>query len=229
MMKRGILIKVFLFFSFVLIVSTKAYSFVSIHSLFSVDTSGQPLANADTSVSRELAKKMAKEDFKKQREIIPRKATIRSAIIPGWGQAYNGSYWKIPVVYAALGVTTYIFFDNVKTYRDFRLAYRLLRDTIPENNELIPDYIKPLSEGTVRLNRDEFRRYIDYSVLFFLFFWGLNVVEATVDAHLKNFDVSEELSLELKPGYSPMANTAGISIVLNIGKRSPTLPKKPKP
>jgi len=55
--------------------------------------------------------------------------------------------------------------------------------------------------------------------LFFILFWGLNVVDATVDAHLKAFDVSDDLSLQLKPGYSQMSNTAGISLVLNIGKR----------
>ena len=53
----------------------------------------------------------------------PHKATIRSAIIPGWGQVYNKKYWKVPIVYAALGITGYIFVDNIKTYRDLRFAY----------------------------------------------------------------------------------------------------------
>jgi len=55
--------------------------------------------------------------------------------------------------------------------------------------------------------------------LFFLFFWGLNVVDATVDAHLKGFDVGSDLSLEIKPGYSPMANTNGLSLVLNLDRK----------
>src|SRR6188768_3088724 len=53
----------------------------------------------------------------------PRRATYRSAILPGWGQATNKKYWKIPVVYAALGITGYIFFRNVKQYREARGAY----------------------------------------------------------------------------------------------------------
>jgi Family of unknown function (DUF5683) len=61
------------------------------------------------------------------------------------------------------------------------------------------------------------RQNVDYSVLFFIAFWGLNVIDAAVDAHLKTFDVSDGLSLQIKPGYSPMANTNGISLVLNIG------------
>ena len=59
---------------------------------------------------------------------------------------------------------------------------------------------------------------MDYCVLFFIFFWGLNVADAAVDAHLKTFDVSNDLSLQIKAGYSPMARTSGMSLVLNLGR-----------
>lgn len=152
---------------------------------------------------------------------IPRKATIRSAIVPGWGQAYNRSYWKIPIVYAALGTTAYVFTDNLKTYRDLKKAYANRLDGDPNNDDQIPDYLSILPNESIRYNRDQFRRYIDYSVLFFLFFWGLNVVDATVDAHLQGFDVSRDLSLQVRPGFSPVANTTGLSLVLKIGKNPP--------
>ncbi|MEY5033886.1 MAG: hypothetical protein RL447_264, partial [Bacteroidota bacterium] len=71
---------------------------------------------------------------------------------------------------------------------------------------------------SLRYYRDQFRRDIDYSVLFFLILWGLNVVDATVDAHLKSFDVGPDLSLQLKPGRSQLAGTSGLSVVLKIGK-----------
>jgi hypothetical protein len=80
----------------------------------------------------------------------------------------------------------------------------------------IKDVLKPLSEESLRFYRDQFRRDIDYSALFFLLFWGLNVVDAAVDAHLKTFDVSPDLGLMLKPGYSEMAGTNGLSLVLKI-------------
>ena len=60
------------------------------------------------------------------------------------------------------------------------------------------------------------RQNVDYTVLFFLIFWGLNVADAAVDAHLKTFDVSDDLGLQIKPGYSPMAHTNGISLILTI-------------
>lgn len=147
----------------------------------------------------------------------PRKAIIRSAIIPGWGQIYNKKYWKLPLVYGALGATAYIFFDNLQVYKDSRFSYKAKYMASQGDSSLYgqikPEYIRYSLEG-LRQNRDQFRRYLDYSVLFFVFFWGLNVVDAAVDAHLKSFDVSTDLSLKLKPGYSEMAGTKGISIIL---------------
>jgi hypothetical protein len=78
--------------------------------------------------------------------------------------------------------------------------------------------LQPLSEESLRFQRNLFRRDIDYSALVFILLWGLNVVDASVDAHLKSFDVGPDLSLQLKPGYSEMARTNGISLVLHIGK-----------
>jgi hypothetical protein len=82
--------------------------------------------------------------------------------------------------------------------------------------EKIEPQLLPLSEESLRFNRDEFRRNIDYSVLIFALLWGLNVVDAAVDAHLKHFDVSPGLSMRIKPGYSEMAGTNGLSLVLTI-------------
>jgi Family of unknown function (DUF5683) len=150
----------------------------------------------------------------------PRIASYRSAILPGWGQATNKKYWKIPVVYAALGVTTYIFIFNVKEYNVASDAYTNAIDGDPSNDYLIPQPYYSVKDQPERIKtyRNQVRQNVDYSVLFFILFWGLNVVEATVDAHLKTFDVSDDLSLQIKPGYSQLANTNGISIVLNIGK-----------
>ncbi len=152
----------------------------------------------------------------------PRKAAIRSALIPGWGQAYNKKYWKIPIVYGALGTTAGVFVFNLQTYKELRVAYRGKYNARVLNDST--DYFKmktkyrPISEESLRFNRNEFRRNIDYTVLVFIALWGLNVVDATVDAHLKSFDVSPDLSLRIKPGHSELANTSGLSLVLQIGK-----------
>src|SRR5690606_27804900 len=66
--------------------------------------------------------------------------------------------------------------------------------------------------------RDGSRRYVDYSALIFILLWGLNVVDAAVDGHLRDFNVTDDLSLQIKSGYMPIGNTNGVGIVLNIGK-----------
>lgn len=152
----------------------------------------------------------------------PKIATLRSAILPGWGQVTNKKYWKLPIVYGALGITTGILFHNIKQYKEARNAYINATDGNPGNDNLIPDpyFSVRLQPDAIRTFRNQVRQNVDYSVLFIIFFWGLNVVDATVDAHLKTFDVSPDLSLDIKPGYSPMANTNGISVVLHIGKHA---------
>ena len=148
-----------------------------------------------------------------------KKATIRSAILPGWGQIYNKKYWKLPFVYGALGTTAGIFIYNVKTYNLLRAAYINLLDGDLTNNGSIDPRFKNLDANAIRSYRNSFRQNVDYSVLFFILFWGLNVVDATVDAHLKAFDVNDNLSLQIKPGFSPIGGTTGISIVFNVGKK----------
>ncbi len=148
----------------------------------------------------------------------PKYAIVRSAIIPGWGQYTNKKYWKMPIVYGALGTTAYIFFRNIKQYNEANSAYKNAVDLDTSNDYLIPQpYFSVLSQpDRIKSFRNEVRQNVDYSVLFFIAFWGLNVVDATVDAHLKTFDVSDNLSLQIKPGYSPMANTKGISLIFDI-------------
>ena len=144
-----------------------------------------------------------------------------SAIFPGLGQIYNKKYWKLPIVYTAMGISAGIFFYNLNNYRDTRFAYKVkynMRVNMTDSAlfDRIKDNLKPLSEESLRFYRNQFRRDIDYSAIFFIVMWGLNIVDATVDAHLKAFDVSPDLSLRIKPGHSEMAGTNGISLVLSI-------------
>lgn len=150
----------------------------------------------------------------------PKIAIVRSAILPGWGQITNKKYWKLPLVYGALGTTAYIFVRNIKQFKEANAAYKNSIDGNTANDNEIPEPYYSVRSNPERIKnfRNEVRQNVDYSVLFFIAFWGLNVVDAAVDAHLKTFDVSDNLSLQIKPGYSPLANTNGISLVLNIGK-----------
>ncbi|HMI77588.1 MAG TPA: DUF5683 domain-containing protein, partial [Ferruginibacter sp.] len=139
-------------------------------------------AQKKDSTVKKNTKIFAKADTTKKYN--PRIAIIRSAIIPGWGQATNKKYWKMPVVYAALGVTTVIFFRNIKQYREARDSYSNAIDGDPGNDNLIPQPYFTVKDQPERIRtfRNQVRQNVDYTVLFFIAFWGLNVVDAAVDA-----------------------------------------------
>jgi hypothetical protein len=146
----------------------------------------------------------------------PRKAAFYSAVLPGLGQAYNREYWKIPLVAVALGTSTYFFVDNFKTYIDFRDAYRIRMDG---NQQTVDKYVNLYSDLGLKANRDAFRQYVDYSVLVFILAYGLNIVDATVFAHLRNFDMSDDLSAKVRPAIINN-NSIGFSLKINLGKRN---------
>jgi len=154
------------------------------------------------------------------------KAALRSAILPGLGQAYNKKYWKIPIVYAALAIPTYTFFDNKAWYDKCRYAYSIkyYNDTSKVSDlptDGIDPRLKTLSTEATKLYRNEFRKNMDYSVLAFLLLWGLQVADAAVDAHLHAFNVTDDLSLRVKPFYQPAGHATGVSLVFGFGKNSP--------
>lgn len=154
----------------------------------------------------------------------PGKAAIRSALVPGLGQIYNKKYWKLPIVYGALGVSGAVFVYNLRNYRDLRFAYRARIKALPppqgqrDSSDLprIRPDLQGFQPNDLQTLRNEFRRNIDYSALVFVLLWGLNVVDATVDAHLKSFDVSPDLSFKIKIGPSQMAGTNGVSLILSF-------------
>ena len=185
--------------------------FVNAQERLVVDTSGKVIYSKNGKLIKDSSAK----------KYNPGIAIRRSAILPGWGQYTNRKYWKIPLVYAGIGIPVYLFTKNLKQYKEAKSAFILATDGDPSNDNLIvePYYSVRMQPDRIRVFRNAVRQNVDYSVLFFIIFWGLNVADAAVDANLKTFDVSDNLSLQLKGGYSPLANTNGVSVVLNIGKR----------
>ena len=152
----------------------------------------------------------------------PKKATNRSLLIPGWGQAYNKQYWKIPLVYGALSIPTITFFYNNNIYKEAKFAYeaRILATSSggydsTQYNQLDSKYQRA-DINSIQTLRNAARRDRDYSVLWFLIMWGLNVADATVFGHLKDFDVSNDLSMQIHPSFNPLTKSTGLSLALKL-------------
>lgn len=128
--------------------------------------------------------------------LAPTKAAFYSAILPGLGQAYNKSYWKIPIVYGALATGILIHQRNNDSYHRYRNAYksRLAGRT---DDEFYPQY----SNQTLINAQRQFQRNRDLSLLITVGLYALNIVEANVDAHLKQFNVDDNLTV--RPTFFP--------------------------
>ncbi len=125
----------------------------------------------------------------------PRKATILSAVLPGAGQIYNQKYWKAPIVYVGFGVLGYFIYDNYNTYTTYKKAYEIRTDGNPATVDDFPLY----SEDGLIQAMNYYRRNTELSVIFSAILYALNIVDAAVDAHLYDFDISEDLSFRISP------------------------------
>ncbi|NCI46998.1 DUF5683 domain-containing protein [Sediminibacterium soli] len=153
----------------------------------------------------------------------PRIATKRSLILPGWGQAYNKEYWKIPIVYGILAIPTTLFFYNNSYYNKTKFAYEARYKAQQGDSSDLPKIdpeIANISISGLQNYRNAFRRDRDYAVLWFLAAWALQVADATVFAHLKEFDVSNDLTMQVNPSFNPYTRTPALSLTLNLKNAS---------
>ncbi len=127
--------------------------------------------------------------------LAPSKAAFYSAVVPGLGQAYNKKYWKIPIVYAGIGAGIYFHVKNDQDYDRFRDAYkrRLAGFT---DDEFFGDGASPIisNDRLIDAQRSA-QKNKDVSIIVALAFYLVNIIDANVDAHLKQYDVSDDLSI----------------------------------
>lgn len=136
----------------------------------------------------------------------PKKAALFSAIIPGSGQIYTEKYWKVPIVYAGIITSIYFIDENNKKYENYKESALLSYDT--GENQLGYTY------SELKTLKDHYRRNRDISYFSLVGIYILNIVDASVNAHLYNFDVSEDISINIKPHLS-LYNSA-VTLSLNF-------------
>ncbi len=134
--------------------------------------------------------------------LAPSRAAFYSAVIPGMGQIYNKRYWKVPIVYGALGASIYWYTWNDDNYDRFRIAFKRRRAgfTDDEFYDTNGDGIGPDFDDDVLQNQQErFQRDRDLALVVTIGLYILNIVDANVDAHLKQFNISNDLSFDIQP------------------------------
>lgn len=135
--------------------------------------------------------------------LAPSKAAFYSSILPGLGQYYNKSYWKIPLVYGGMGTSLYFYFNNQQAYTRARDEYKLrLRGIESTNNPKVGSYTK---DQLVTVQRNA-QRNRDLSLFITIGLYVLNIVDANVDAHLQQFNVDEDLTFKPVLEYNPITN-----------------------
>lgn len=142
--------------------------------------------------------------------LTPAKAAFYSAVIPGLGQVYNKKYWKVPIVYGGLAIGYYFYNDNNKKYKEFRDIYKRRLEGYT-NDKYQGIYTDPVLINAQRT----FERNRDISTAVMIGFYVLNIIDANVDAHLLQFNVSENLSLKPDLGRNEIDYRYNVGITLN--------------
>ena len=142
---------------------------------------------------------------------IPKKAGSYSAIIPGAGQIYTKKYWKVPIIYAGLITSAYY----IKQSND---SYQLYKDTYLKriNGEYSDEFQGKYSDANLITLSNHYRRNREISILFFIGTYILNIVDASVNAHLFQYEIDENISLKIDPFSYDQFNHNLISLKINI-------------
>ena len=187
------------------------------------DTVGNAQITADTIIKSSKPKKSVIG----KRPHSPKTATIMSACLPGLGQVYNRKWWKVPIIYAGLGGLGYMAYNNYYEYQSYLHAYEYKTGDLPEGttlNDHEADLARKYASSQLQTYKDSYRRDMEFYCLIMVAWYGLNVLDACVDGHLYNYDISDDLSLSidpyLRPMETPMPTTqyaqVGLSFKLNF-------------
>ncbi len=146
----------------------------------------------------------------------PKKAAIKSAILPGLGQNYNKKNWKIPIIYAGIGVSSYFIYYNNKNFSEVQteLLVRAGKSSKPKNSKFTNT-----NDEILKLDRNFYRTNREYSIIALAAVYVLNIIDASVDAHFHNMNLDKSLTKKNKNNnrfWTLNSNQNNISLQFNF-------------
>lgn len=156
--------------------------------------------------------------------LAPSKAAFYSAIAPGLGQIYNKRYWKVPIVWGALGGSIYAYTWNNDNYQSFRTAFKRRQAGFTDdefydiNGDNAPGAEPDLDLDDLEYQQERFQRDRDLWLVVSIGMYALNIIDANVDAHLKQFNIDDDLSIDFEPFFdlNQVTNTPSYGMVLTV-------------
>jgi|VirMetMinimDraft_7_1064189.scaffolds.fasta_scaffold23822_2 hypothetical protein len=196
-------------------------------SIQEIDTIGDSQFLRESRARKRLYKKEARRErflSTLPKNHNPKTATLL-ALIPGAGQIYNRRYWKLPIVYGGLGALGYFTVSSYIEYNCFRKAYlhRVDENSLTNDECYLAD--PGLDSLSLKIYRDNAQESAEMFVIGMTIFYGLTIIDAFVDAHLMNFDISNDLSMKIRPKveYNVVTRnfvpTVGLSIIPRLAAK----------
>ncbi len=142
----------------------------------------------------------------------PARAAMLSATLPGFGQIYNKQYWKVPIIYAGFGALVYFIDMNTGYYQTYRTAYFYRVDENPHTTDHFPNY----STDVLHRAMNHYRRNLELNYVLVAALYILNILDASVDAHLMDFDISEDLTMNITPAFERTVHSTKYSTGLKF-------------
>ncbi|MDG1778973.1 MAG: DUF5683 domain-containing protein [Flavobacteriaceae bacterium] len=173
-------------------------------------------AQDDEKIDKEVVPLNNKNNSAELDPLRPAKAAFFSAVLPGLGQAYNKKYWKIPIVYGAIGTGLYFYFENNNLYKRYRTAYKRRLAGFTDDEFYGPEDIPFISDEALIRAQRTLKRNKELSMLVTVGLYVLNIIEANVDAHLIQYNLDENLALKPFIDFNNPNYNAQMGLSINL-------------
>lgn len=155
-----------------------------------------------------------------EKRLNPKRSALLSTVLPGAGQVYNRRLWKVPIIYGGLGAIGYFVVVNNNSYVAFKKAFAACKEdpTCTEGDVTLGGETRTYQKSDMLSNRESFRRYRDFNIIIGGVWYTFNILDAFVDAHLRYFDISDDISFQMKPKVllSPVGNQPAFGASLSF-------------